>query len=37
MGIENLTGKIAAGCEANLLVLDQELEIQQVIFKGKLL
>ena len=37
MGIENLTGKIATGCEANLLVLDQELEIQQVIFKGKLL
>ncbi|MDY0906026.1 N-acetylglucosamine-6-phosphate deacetylase [Pedobacter sp. CFBP9032] len=34
MGIENLTGKIAVEQPANLLVLDNELNLKKVIFKG---
>lgn len=34
IGIENLTGKIAVEQPANLLVLDNELNLKKVIFKG---
>lgn len=34
IGIENLTGKIAVEQPANLLVLDKELNLKKVIFKG---
>ncbi len=35
IGQEHLFGKIAAGQQANILVLDQTLNLQQVIFKGE--
>jgi N-acetylglucosamine-6-phosphate deacetylase len=35
IGIENLTANIAAGEQANLIVLDDELNLKEVIFKGE--
>ncbi len=35
IGIENLTANIAAGEQANLVVLDDELNLKEVIFKGE--
>ncbi|QPH38408.1 N-acetylglucosamine-6-phosphate deacetylase [Pedobacter endophyticus] len=35
IGIENLTGEIAIGHTANLLVVNQNLELQDVIFNGE--
>ncbi|GGE63555.1 N-acetylglucosamine-6-phosphate deacetylase [Pedobacter psychrotolerans] len=37
MGMENFTGKIEAGCHADLLLLDEHLNLKNVIFKGDLL
>ncbi|MFD2284799.1 N-acetylglucosamine-6-phosphate deacetylase [Pedobacter petrophilus] len=34
IGIENLTGKIAIDQSANLLILDDDLKLKKVIFKG---
>lgn len=36
IGIENLTANIAAGEQANLIVLDDALNLKEVIFKGKM-
>jgi N-acetylglucosamine-6-phosphate deacetylase len=35
IGIENLTANIEIGHQANLLVLDEELNLKEVIFKGE--
>jgi N-acetylglucosamine-6-phosphate deacetylase len=35
IGIENLTANIATGEQANLVVLDDELNLKEVIFKGE--
>ncbi|ARS41618.1 N-acetylglucosamine-6-phosphate deacetylase [Sphingobacteriaceae bacterium GW460-11-11-14-LB5] len=35
IGIENLTATIATGHQANLLVLDDELSLKEVIFRGE--
>lgn len=35
IGLEKLTGKIEIGHQANLLVLDESLNLKQVIFKGE--
>ncbi len=35
IGIENLTATIATGHQANLLVLDDELNLKEVIFRGE--
>ncbi|MCX2576315.1 N-acetylglucosamine-6-phosphate deacetylase [Pedobacter sandarakinus] len=35
MGIDNLMGQIALGKQANLLVVDEELALQKVFFKGQ--
>jgi len=35
IGIENLTANIAAGEQANLVVLDDALNLKEIIFKGK--
>lgn len=36
IGLENFTGKIEAGCQADLLILDENLNLKNVIFKGAL-
>lgn len=35
IGIENLSGEIEIGHQANLLLLDKELELKKVIFRGE--
>jgi N-acetylglucosamine-6-phosphate deacetylase len=35
IGIENLTATIENGHQANLLVLDDDLNLKEVIFKGE--
>ena len=35
IGIDNLTGEIGVGNAANLLILDEHLNLQEVIFKGE--
>jgi N-acetylglucosamine-6-phosphate deacetylase len=36
MGIENLTGEISVGQPADLLLLDENLNLKEVIFKGEI-
>lgn len=36
IGLENFTGKIETGCQADLLILDVNLNLKNVIFKGAL-
>jgi N-acetylglucosamine-6-phosphate deacetylase len=36
MGIENLTGEISLGQPADLLLLDENLNLKEVIFKGEI-
>ncbi|OWK69420.1 N-acetylglucosamine-6-phosphate deacetylase [Pedobacter sp. AJM] len=36
IGLENFTGKIEKGCQADLLILDVNLNLKNVIFKGAL-
>ncbi|WP_316802078.1 N-acetylglucosamine-6-phosphate deacetylase [Pedobacter nototheniae] len=37
IGIENLTATIEAGHQANLVILDEQLHLKKVIFKGEIL
>ncbi|WP_131536351.1 N-acetylglucosamine-6-phosphate deacetylase [Pedobacter nototheniae] len=37
IGIENLTGIIETGHQANLVILDEQLNLKKVIFKGKII
>ena len=37
IGIDHLTGSVAAGKWANLVILDQDLQLQTVILRGEII